>query len=165
MLLFLGVLKSNWQLALALLLAIVGFAAWESEHALLTHAHSQNAKLTSELREANDAGLAQAQKAAAETAQQKAAADVIQAQLSSAYQAHTLTAAALGAAVVRYETLRGSCAVLPASPGAHGHPGTRPGAGGAGSPAATIGSLVAACQHDADELKACQAYAASCAAH
>lgn len=161
---FIGVLKNNWGKALVAVTIVALLATIKVERELLTRAHTQNARQAAELEGEKEAASSQAAAAAADAVRAKQESDVIQAQLQSAYAAHSLTAAALSAAVVRYEDTLRACPLSGASALASGRAGARAGAGSAGSPAATIGALVEACQHDADELKACQAFAKTCAA-
>ena len=158
-----SLLKNHWQLAALGVSIAVGAGMYKAEHVLLLHTRTELAQDVALLREAKELGANQAAAAAKLDAQHKADSDAIQAQLTSAYQAHALTADALSTAVVRYEAAaRGGCAVPGATPDSGG--GTRAGAGTADpGPAATaLGALVRASQHDADELKACQSFARSC---
>lgn len=157
LLLFVGILKNNWQLAFALLVALVGLAAWKTENELYRHELSHNEALASELGRVHAAGLAQAKAAAKATAVQQDQVDAISSQLQSALKAHALTGVALTASVQRYEDARGRGAVCPGA-------GTSVGAGhssdGQGAGRHRLDQSIARapedCQLVIDQLKACQ---------
>ena len=158
--LFLGVLKNNWQLCLALILGAVGLLAWESEHVLLLHTRTELAADAGLLREAQDLAKTQDAKAAAAAQQQKAQSDVLSAQLASALKAHALTGAALTASIVRYENDRSARQVCPGASGAGQRDGPGPSQqspSGHRSTAEVLAETPAACSAVIDQLRTAQA--------
>lgn len=162
MLLFLGVLKNNWQLAALLVSIVTGAAFWKGEHELLLHTRTELAASTAVLREAQAAAKLQDARAAAVDKQAKDDHDLIESQLESALAAHQLTGAALTARVLQFENRRNASQVCPGSNPALGdprHDGNAKGGAGDQHTAALIASIPATCQTVIDELGACQAWA------
>lgn len=160
--LFLGVLKNNWQLAVALVAIVTGAAFWKGEHELLLHTRTELAAKVALLNEAKALGQAQDAAAAIVNAQAKADHDLIQSQLDSALAAHKLTGDALTASVLKFENSRGArgvCQGSGAAAGDSGHDGHATGGSRDQHTAAVIASIPASCQTVIDELGACQAWA------
>lgn len=157
--LLLGVLKNNWQLVALAVSIIVGAAFWRGEHELLLHTRTELAAKMALLAEAQALAKEQDEAALAHDSQQKAQIDVVQSQLASALQAHTLTGAALTASILRYENDRGAGKMCAGSGDPGGRVGSGPGAasgGGHPSVATVLAETPTACQAVIDQLGACQ---------
>ena len=162
MLLFLGVLKNNWQLAALLVSILTGTLAWKGEHALLLHARTEVARDEGIINVAREEAKREDEAAQALEKQRKGENDELQAQLDSALKAHALTGDALRAALLRYENDRSAGQMCQGSGGAGGnpgHPGHAAGGGANQHVAAAVAALPGACQSVIDELGACQAWA------